>query len=165
MVNSNNATNRFRTLTASDSLYLRYFIPIKHDSKLKQIDLNCKVRLRTKEHLYIYEDDHVGGDESEDDFGAQLGMDDRLDEGESDEEATNGEGKESGIEDDGSADDELDEEEDDDEEEEDKIFVMHSVQNERRDHMVTQSLPKCIKFPVAFKPSLEKVRLSFWFIR
>jgi len=129
----------------------------QHASKLKQIDLNCKVRLRTKEHIYIYEDDHVGQDEAEDDFGAQLGMDDGLDEDDSDEEATNGEEKESGIEDDRSADGEQDEEEDDDEEEEDKVFVMHSVQNERRDHMVTQSLPKCIKFPVAFKPSLEKL--------
>ena len=34
--------------------------------RFKEIDLNCAVRLRNKNHIYVYEPDHIG-DESEDD--------------------------------------------------------------------------------------------------
>jgi hypothetical protein len=42
-------------------------------------------------------------------------------------------------------------------EDEEEIVVMHSWQNERKNHMVTQSEPKLIKFPLAYKDSLQKV--------
>ena len=33
--------------------------------RFKEIDLNCAVQLRNKNHIYVYEPDHIG-DESED---------------------------------------------------------------------------------------------------
>ena len=33
--------------------------------RIKEIDLNCAVQLRNKNHIYVYEPDHIG-DESED---------------------------------------------------------------------------------------------------
>ena len=47
----------------------------------------------------------------------------------------------------------LEPEEDDEEE----VFIMHSCQNERKNHMVTKSQPQSLKFPISFKPAIEKV--------
>ena len=50
----------------------------------------------------------------------------------------------------------LEPEEDDEEE----VFIMHSCQNERKNHMVTKSQPQSLKFPISFKPAIEKVFFS-----
>ena len=41
--------------------------------------------------------------------------------------------------------------------EEEQIFVLHSYQNDRQNHMISQSEPNCLTFPVSYKPSIEKV--------
>ena len=157
--------------------------------KLKQIDLNCSVRLTSREHIYIYEDDHVDvdgddDDEEDDEKMGQMMSEDQLesldapfegDEGDEDgwkkmkvEEMGSGDGKwKPETERDDEKEDEEDDEEDDDDEgndgddegenDEDEVFVMHSWQNERQNHMVTQSAPNCIRFPLSYKSSLEKV--------
>lgn len=142
--------------------------------KLKQIDLNCEVKLTSKEHIYIYEADNVDedgeeSDDSDDEFSQEdlanmAEMDDR------DDEETPG--QEMGIKgmdgwkripvdgnsaelDSGNGDEFKDLEGEMEDEEE--IVVMHSWQNERKNHMVTQSEPKLIKFPLAYKDSLQKL--------
>ena len=50
----------------------------------------------------------------------------------------------------------LEPEEDDEEE----VFIMHSCQNDRKNHMVTKSQPQSLKFPISFKPAIEKVCFS-----
>ena len=122
--------------------------------------MNCAVRLRNKNHIYVYEPDHIGEEdsESEDDpeweVARQFGGD-----GEnvaiSDEEEESGvecepneTGREPEIEN-----GDLEPEEGDEE----QVFIMHSCQNERKNHMVTKSQPQSLKFPVTFKPAIEKV--------
>jgi len=170
----------------------------QHASKLKQIDLNCMVRLRNKEHIYIYRDDHIDGNQDvldedddrdpccddeggccgepeEEEEGGCCGGKEEVVEGDMSKNECSSVEKESGIgeeegacggccgdmgedkdenDEDGEDDDDLEGENGD---EDDQVFFMHSCQNDRKTHMVTQSTPQCIRFPAALKPSLDKL--------
>ena len=112
--------------------------------KMKSFDLNCSVRLSTKKHIYIFEDDH--DDDNADESPELIEIDSEDESGNKEENGKNG-GEMSEIERiAGNMPKEGDMEEDNksdlepESEEEAEVFLLHSWQNERRTHMIRQRI-------------------------
>ncbi|CAG5113766.1 Oidioi.mRNA.OKI2018_I69.chr2.g7856.t1.cds [Oikopleura dioica] len=112
--------------------------------KMKSFDLNCSVRLSTKKHIYIFEDDH--DDDNADEIPELVESDFEDEPGNNEENGKNG-GEMSEIERiAGNMPKEGDMEEDNksdlepESEEEAEVFLLHSWQNERRTHMIRQRI-------------------------
>merc|ERR1712127_719447 len=110
------------------------------------------VRLSNKKHIYIFEDDRA--DENDDENGDESEFEDENEANENEMSeieriAANLPSEKEIVEDNKS---DLEPEN----EEEAEVFLLHSWQNDRKMHMISESEPKCLQFPLAYKESLMK---------
>lgn len=121
--------------------------------KMKSFDLNCSVRLSNKKHIYIFEDDRADENDDENDDESEFEDENEANENEMSEieRISANLPKEKEIEEDNKSDLEPENEE------EAEVFLLHSWQNDRKMHMISESEPKCLRFPLAYKESLMKL--------
>lgn len=123
------------------SLFLNLSLEPKTFGKMKSFDLNCSVRLSTKKHIYIFEDDH--DDDSADAIPEMDESDFEMDEPGNMEE--NGEMSEieriaGNLPKDGDMEEDNKSDLEPESEEEAEVFLLHSWQNERRTHMIRKRI-------------------------
>jgi len=103
---------------------------------MKSFDLNCSVRLSTKKHIYIFEDDRA--DENADEDVDESDFEDEKEENGAEmseiERIAANLPKEKEIEEDNKSDLEPENEE------EAEIFLLHSWQNDRKMHMIRKRI-------------------------
>ena len=108
---------------------------------MKSFDLNCSVRLSTKKHIYIFEDDRADEEDEKDQF-------EEIDESDFDDERDpNENGKKNGemseieriagnLPNDGDMEEDNKSDLEPENEEEAEVFLLHSWQNDRKMHMI-----------------------------
>jgi len=143
--------------------------------KLKHLDLNCSVRLTTKEYIYVYTEDNIDegnqGDDENEDYADQNEWEEVADDGENDEKkvesgTTNeierilANRAEAGLDDEEGDDREEDGIDSDDEgdDNDDFVIIQTAWRNDRKQHIVNEGVaPQLMRYPIHYKAALDKL--------